>query len=120
TDAIVALGAAITRSGNVAAVQNIIDMGTATARPEWQRLALLKGVDAGLAAGGGGGAAGAAGGRGGGGGGRGGGGVSLAGLSSPGAGTNFTQGRGMTLTAEPVALIKLGAAPGEIGTTAKS
>jgi len=120
-DALTALAAAITRSGNVAAVQNIIDTGTGTTRPEWERLALLKGVDAVLTAGGGGGAAAAGGGRGGGGGGgRGAGQVSTAGLSTPGAGTSFTQGRGITLPAEPAALIKLAAAPGDMGLTAKS
>src|SRR5262249_19742427 len=63
----------------------------------------------------------AAGGRGGGGGGgRGGGGISLAGLSTPGAGTNFTPGGGITLPAEPAALVQLGNGTGEISRLAKS
>ncbi len=48
------------------------------------------------------------------------GGIQLAGLSTPGAGDNFTAGRGVTLAAEPTALIKLGEEKGPLAFPAKS
>jgi mono/diheme cytochrome c family protein len=120
-DAVKALAATLTRAGNVAAVQHIIDMTTEASRAAWQRQSLLEGVDAVLTPGGSSsGRAGGGGRNGGGGGGGGRGGISLAGLSTPGAGTNFTPGGGITLPAEPTALIKLGEGTGEIPRLAKS
>ena len=57
------LTAAVAKSGDVAAVQRAIDVIADASQPEWQRTALLQGLDAGLpalGAAGGGGAAGVA------------------------------------------------------------
>jgi mono/diheme cytochrome c family protein len=97
-DAIVALAAAITRSGDAPAIQRLFAMVTDESRPMPVRVALLQGVDNVLPA------AGAGGGRGG----RGtAGGVRLAGLSTPGAGESFTTGRPVSLPAEPADLARL-------------
>ena len=104
SEAVVALAAAITRSGDVQAIQRLLALVTDNARPAPVRLALLRGVDEVLPAGG------ATGGRGG----RAAGSVRLAGLSTPGSGEAFTQGRPVTLPAEPVALIGLGSGAGRL------
>ena len=44
------LAAAVAKSGDVAAVQRAIDVIADASQPEWQRTALLKGLDAGLPA----------------------------------------------------------------------
>ena len=93
------LTAAVTKSGDVAAVQRIIDAAVDASHPAWERIALLQGLDAALPT------AGAAG-RGGRGGGRGGGG-GLPGLSVPGGRVAVTPGRGLTLPSEPAALAAL-------------
>jgi mono/diheme cytochrome c family protein len=106
SDAMTALAAAITRSGDVPAIQKLFDMVADEARPVAVRLAILQGVDKVLPAGG---AGGGRGGR-----------VGLAGLSTPGAGEAFTAGRPVTLTAEPVGLVRLGAGPEPLATVAKT
>jgi mono/diheme cytochrome c family protein len=98
SDAVVALAAAITRSGDAPAIQRLFAMVTDESRPSAVRVALLQGVDHVLPS------AGAGGGRGG----RGtAGGVRLPGLSTPGAGEAFTSGRPVSLSAEPVDLARL-------------
>ena len=54
------LAAAVAKSGDVAAVQRAIDVIADASQPEWQRTALLQGLDAGLPAPGAAAAAGAA------------------------------------------------------------
>jgi mono/diheme cytochrome c family protein len=94
-DAVTMLAAATARSGEVAAVQQVIArIGDASTAP-WQRAALLQGLDAGLVAPGGG--------RGGGRGGRGGG----------------QQARPVSLPGEPADLVKLAAGSDETATIAK-
>ena len=44
------LAAAVAKSGDVAAVQRAIDVIADASQPEWQRTALLQGLDAGLPA----------------------------------------------------------------------
>ena len=107
-EAVVALAAAITRSGDAAAVQRLIALVSDEGRPAAERLAVLQGVDKVLPA------SGAAGGRGG----RPAG--SLAGLSTPGAGEAFTPGRPVTLTAEPTELVRLGSGSEPLATVAKT
>ena len=94
-DAVAMLAAAIAKSGDAARVSHIIDTAVATSRPEWQRLAILQGLDAGLPA------AAGRGGRGGG----------LPGLSAPGGRVILTPGRGVTLPGEPAALLALADGP---------
>ena len=107
------LTAAVAKSGDVAAVQRAIDVIADASQPEWQRTALLQGLDAGLpapgAAGGGG-----RGGRGGGGGG------GLPGLSAPGGRVAVTPGRGVSLPGEPAALTTLAAGTDAIALLAKN
>ena len=98
-EAVAMLAGAVAKSGDVTAVQHVIDVVVDAARPEWERTALLKGLDAGLPARG----AGGRGGRGGGGGG------GLPGLSAPGGRVVVTPGRGVSLPAEPTALSSLAA-----------
>jgi mono/diheme cytochrome c family protein/glucose/arabinose dehydrogenase len=98
TEAVAMLAAAVAKSGDVAAVQRAIDMIADASQPEWERTALLKGLDAGLPA------RGAGGGRGRGGGGGGGG---LPGLSTPGGRVALTPGRGVSLPGEPTGLTAL-------------
>ena len=50
TEAVAMLAAAVAKSGDVAAVQRAIDVIADASQPEWQRLALLQGLDAGLPA----------------------------------------------------------------------
>jgi mono/diheme cytochrome c family protein/glucose/arabinose dehydrogenase len=99
TEAVAMLAAAVAKSGDVAAVQRAIDVIADAAQPEWQRKALLQGLDAGLPARGAGG--GGRGGRGGGGGG------GLPGLSTPGGRVAVTPGRGVSLPGEPTGLTAL-------------
>jgi mono/diheme cytochrome c family protein len=94
-DAVTMLAAAVARSGEVAAVQQVIArIGDASTAP-WQRTALLQGLDTGLVAPGGG--------RGGGRGGRGGG----------------QQARSVSLPEEPADLVKLAAGSDETAVIAK-
>ena len=109
-EAVMALAAAITRSGDVAAIQKLVALVTDDARPAAVRLAALQGIDKVLPA------AGAPAGRGG----RAAGSVALAGLSTPGAGEAFTAGRPVTLTAEPIELVRLGAGADPLASLAKS
>ena len=44
------LTAAVAKTGDVAAVQRVIDVIADASQPEWQRMALLQGLDAGLPA----------------------------------------------------------------------
>ena len=109
-EAVMALAAAITRSGDVAAIQKLVALVTderVLPRFDWP---LLQGVDKVLPA------AGAPAGRGG----RAAGSVALAGLSTPGAGEAFTAGRPVTLTAEPIELVRLGAGADPLASLAKS
>jgi len=109
-DAVTALSAAITRSGDVAAIQRLFALATGDARPAAQaRLAILQGIDRVLPAAG-------ATGRGG----RPAGTVNLAGLSTPGAGEAFTTGRPVTLTAEPADLVRLSSGAEPLAAVAKS
>ena len=111
-EAVAMLAAALTKSGDVPSVQRLIDSATDATRPEWTRVALLRGLDAALpvrTAGGGGG------GRGGGGGGRG-----LPGLSAPGGRIQVTPGRTVALPSEPAALAKLASGTGAIASLATS
>ena len=96
-EAVTMLAGAVAKSGDVAAVQRVIDVAVDASQPEWERTALLKGLDAGLPA------ARRRRGRGGRGGGGGGGG--LPGLSAPGGRVVVTPGRGVSLPAEPTALV---------------
>jgi mono/diheme cytochrome c family protein len=96
----------------VAAVQHVIDVAVDAARPEWERSALLQGLDSGLPARGAGGRG--RGGRGGGGGG------GLPGLSAPGGRVVVTPGRGVTLPSEPAALSAIAAGSGALATLAKN
>ena len=50
TEAVAMLAAAVAKSGDVAAVQRAIDVIADASQPEWQRTALLQGLDAGLPA----------------------------------------------------------------------
>jgi mono/diheme cytochrome c family protein/glucose/arabinose dehydrogenase len=113
SDAVSMLAGAVAKSGDVAAVQRVIDVVVDASRPEWERTALLRGLDAGLPALGAGGRAGR-GGRGGGGGG------GLPGLSAPGGRVVVTPGRGVSLPSEPAALSALAAGNGPLAALAKN
>ena len=115
TEAVAMLTAAVAKSGDVAAVQRAIDVIADASQPEWQRTALLQGLDAGLPAPG---AAVAA--VGGGRGGRGGGGGGLPGLSAPGGRVAVTPGRGVSLPGEPAGLTTLAAGTSAIALLAKN
>ncbi len=109
-DAVTALAAAITRGGDVAAIQRVFALVADDKQPAAIRLALLQGVDkvlptAGAPAGRGGRAAGA---------------VALAGLSTPGAGESFTPGRPISLPGEPVELARLASGTEPLAPVAKS
>jgi len=110
-EAITALAAAVTRSGNVPAIQKLFALVTNESQPLPVRSAVLTGIDKVLPA------AGATTGRGGG---RAPGAVALAGLSTPGAGESFTPGRAVTLPAEPVELSVIGSGSGPLAAVAKS
>ncbi len=99
TESVSMLTAAVAKSGDVAAVQRVIDVIADASQPAWQRLALLQGLDAGLPVLG----APATGGRGN----RGGGGGGLPGLSAPGGRVAVVPGRSVSLPAEPAGLTKL-------------
>ena len=103
SEAVAMLAAAVTKSGDVAGVQRIIDAAVDASRPAWQRTALLQGLDAALPA------AGAAGrgGRGGGGGRRR---SDCRASACPAAASSVTAGRGVALPAEPTALAALATA----------
>ena len=111
TEAITALAAAITRSGNVPAVQKLFAIVTNESQPSSVRLAVLQGIDKVLPA-----AGAAPPGRGG----RAAGSVALSGLSTPGAGEAFTPGRAVTLPTEPVDLARLGSGSDPLASAAKS
>ena len=111
TEAVAMLAAAVAKSGDVASVQRAIDVIADASRPEWQRMALLQGLDAGLPAPGATGRGGR-GGRGGGGG--------LPGLSAPGGRVAVTPGRGVSLPGEPAGLTTLAAGTNAIALLAKS
>jgi mono/diheme cytochrome c family protein/glucose/arabinose dehydrogenase len=111
TEAVAMLAAAVAKSGDVASVQRAIDVITDASRPEWQRTALLQGLDAGLPAPGATGRGGR-GGRGGGGG--------LPGLSTPGGRVAVTPGRGVSLPGEPAGLTTLASGTNAIARLAKS
>jgi mono/diheme cytochrome c family protein len=111
-EAIAMLAGAVAKAGDVAAVQRVIDVVVDASRPEWERTALLKGLDAGLPPRGAGGRG--RGGRGGGGGG------GLPGLSAPGGRVVVTPGRGVSLPAEPAALSALAAGNSAIAALAKN
>ena len=97
-DAVGMLAGAVARSGDVAAVQNLVARATAAPTPEAVRAALLQGLDAGLPGGGGG-----RGGRGGGG----------------GRGGAAVAAKPVALPEEPAALVKLSATGGDTGALAK-
>jgi len=109
-EAVSMLAGAVAKSGDVTAVQHVIDVVVDGSRPEWERTALLRGLDAGLPARG----ATGRGGRGGGGGG------ALPGLSAPGGRVVVTPGRGVSLPAEPAALSALATGNGALAGLAKN
>jgi mono/diheme cytochrome c family protein len=106
-EAVAMLAAAMAKRGDVAAVQRAIDVIADASQPEWQRMALLQGLDAGLPAPG----AGGRGGRGGGG---------LPGLSAPGGRVAVTPGRGVVLPGEPAGLTALANGSGALAVLAKN
>ena len=110
TEAVAMLAAAVAKSGDVAAVQRAIDVIANASQPEWQRTALLQGLDAGLPPRGGGGGR-----RGGGGGGA----AGLPGLSAPGGRVTVTPGRGVALPGEPTGLTALAAGTNAMALLAK-
>ncbi len=104
-EAVTMLAGAVAKSGDPAKTQRVIDAATSSSRADWQRLALLRGLDAGLPA-----SAAARSGRGGGG---------LPGLSVPGGRVAMAPGRGVTLAAEPTALIALGGGADDLARVAR-
>jgi len=106
-EAVAMLSAAVAKTGDVASVQRVIDVIADASRPEWERTALLRGMDAGLPARGGG--------RG-----RGGGGGGLPGLSAPGGRVVVTPGRGVQLPTEPAALSAIAAGNSAMAVLARS
>jgi mono/diheme cytochrome c family protein len=113
-EAVSMLAGAVAKSGDVAAVQHVIDVVVDASRPDWERTALLKGLDAGLPPRG----APGRGGRGGRGGGGGGGG--LPGLSAPGGRVVVTPGRGVSLPSEPAQLSALAGGNNALAVLARS
>jgi len=109
-DAVTALAAAVTRGGDVPAIQRLLALVADDKQPAPIRLALVQGVDKVLPT------AGAPTGRGG----RAAGTVALAGLSTPGAGESFTPGRPITLPSEPVELARLASGAEPLAAVAKS
>lgn len=109
-EAVTALAAAVTRSGDVPAIQRLLALVANDKQPAPVRLSVLQGVDKVLPA------AGAPAGRGG----RAAGSVALAGLSTPGAGEAFTPGRPVSLPAEPVELARLATGAEPLAAVAKS
>ena len=104
TEAVAMLAAAVTKSGDLAAIQKLLDRVTDERNPEWQRAALLEGLDAALPSGGGRGR------RGGG----------LAGLSAPGGRVTVVAGRAVTLPTEHLGLSALANGSGALADRAKS
>jgi mono/diheme cytochrome c family protein/glucose/arabinose dehydrogenase len=102
-DALSTLAATITRGRDVASAEKLLAIATDANRPMWQRLAVLRGTEAGFDGGGG---------RGGGGGGGGGGGARG---GRGGAGTT-----GLTFPQEPTTLLALANGSGELASLAKS
>jgi mono/diheme cytochrome c family protein len=111
-EAVTMLAAAVAKTGDAATVQVLIDLAVDASQPEWRRAAVLRGLDTGLPA------AGAGGGRGGRGGGGGGGG--LPGLSTPGGRVVVTPGRGVSLPAEPSALVGVARENSDVGARARA
>jgi putative membrane-bound dehydrogenase-like protein len=109
-EAVTMLAAAVAKSGDAGAVQGLIDMAVDASQPTWRRAAVLRGLDTGLPAAG----AGGRGGRGGGGGG------GLPGLSTPGGRVVVTPGRGVSLPAEPSALVRVSAENSDVGLRARA
>ena len=110
-EAVMMLAAAIAKSSDAAAVQRVVEVAADTTAPAWQRMALLRGLDAGLPAPGAGTGAGR-GGRAGGGG--------LPGLAAPGGRITISAGRGVTLSREPAALITIAGGSDPLATVAKT
>ena len=106
------LTAAVAKSGDAAAVQRVLDGVVDAARPQWQRKAMLDGLDAGLPA------LGAAGARRGGGAGIGA--VGTPGLSAPGGRVAVTPGRGVSLPGEPAGLTRLATGTGDLAVAARA
>jgi mono/diheme cytochrome c family protein/glucose/arabinose dehydrogenase len=98
-DAVAMLAAAVAKSGDVNAVQQIVARAVDASSPAWQRAAVLQGLDTGLPAAGGGGR----GGRGGAGGGR----------------AAAAPAKIVALPSEPTALVKLAEAADDTGAMAK-
>jgi mono/diheme cytochrome c family protein/glucose/arabinose dehydrogenase len=98
-DAVAMLAAAVAKSGDVPAIQQIVARAADSSTAPWQRTALLQGLDTGLPSSVGGGR---------GGGGRGGGGRGAAAPAKP-----------VSLPSEPSALVKLAETADEAGATAK-
>ncbi len=109
-EAVAMLTGAVAKSGDVAGVQRALAVATNGGQPAWARMAILRGLDAGLPA------LGAGGGRGG----RGGGGGGLPGLSAPGGRVAVTPGRGVSLPAEPAALTTLASGVDALGVLARN
>jgi mono/diheme cytochrome c family protein len=99
SDAVTTLAATITRGRNVAAAEKLLAIATDEKRPMWQRLAVLRGTEAGLDGGGG---------RGGGGGG-----------GARGGGRGAGPG-GLTFPQEPTALLVLANGTDELASVARS
>jgi mono/diheme cytochrome c family protein/glucose/arabinose dehydrogenase len=97
-DAIGALAGAVARSHDQAALAKVLDAAAEARRPEWQRVALLRGAGMGLE-----------------GGGRGGGRGGAAGTPSRGRGATV-----VSLSHEPSSLLTLAAGSGELADTAKA
>jgi mono/diheme cytochrome c family protein/glucose/arabinose dehydrogenase len=108
TEAIAMLAAAMARSGDAAAVERLIARATEASNVDATRLALLRGIDMGLAPSGGGGGSGA---------GSGGRGSALSRIEGRG---NAAPARTVAVPAEPAELIRLAAAESDAGKLAKS
>ena len=101
-EAVAVLAEAVTKSGDIAGVDRAMALIADDARPVWQRVSLLQGLDLALPAAG-------APGRG-----RGAGGIGLPGLSVLRSPVAISPGRGLSLAAEPAALVRLAAGTGEL------
>jgi mono/diheme cytochrome c family protein len=89
-DALSMLAAAVARSGDVAAIQQVVSRATGANIVGWQRMAMLKGLDAGLPA------------------------------ASPARGRRVQEQPPVSLPAEPADLLRLAEIDGEIGAVAKT
>ena len=121
-EAVSLLAAAVAKTSDVAAMEKVIAMAADASQPAWRRTALLRGLETGLPAPGaeGGGRGGRGGGGRGGGGGGGGGGVGTPGLSQPGGRVTISAGRGVTLQAEPAALVAMANGTDALAAAAKA